>query len=322
LLGVIGILIAGSIATRNIAATSAGSQIRASISFEGLAALVRSPGFDRGAVVLVDPTRSTLQRDLPPHHAMLAIPMSAVKSGTPDSFKDAEKTTGVWELANYRVEFRSSANAAPVRPTRTAETVTYPRTAEHWRDVKWIVSMERLVGSGLGNIRSDLMTSADLRGSMLSARVSLIGGSVEATEPAEPWNQNEQRFLPLKGAIADRPIQQAATQRILYRPEPAATFQIVLLPSDGSAVRVIELHGGPSEIPITISNHTTMDTLLNHESPHQAVHFLAFYDLLATPAKAPVIPTSLVPYPSTRTEASPGYFCPGDGPMFTWSFEE
>ena len=248
--------------------------------------------------------------------------MAAVESGTPDAFADVEHRIGVWELANYRVELNTSASKGPLRPVQTAATVTYPRSSEEWRDVKWMVSMEKLVGSGLGGIRSDLMTSTDLRGSMLSARIALGAGTVEATEPPEPWNQNEQRFLVLKGPTPGRPFQQAATQRTLFKPEPSESFLIILRPSDGGPVREIELKAAVSEIPITISNHTTMDTLLNHESPHQAVHSMAFYDLLATPAKTPLIPSALVPYPTTHTAASPGFFCPGDWFVFTSSFEK
>jgi len=34
------------------------------------------------------------------------------------------------------------------------------------------------------------------------------------------------------------------------------------------------------------------------------------------------LPTASVPYPTTRTEASPGFYCPMDPPMFTWNFED
>jgi hypothetical protein len=322
LLGIVVVLLAAfALENRSLKAVEAGTQIRPVIGFEGLVALIRSQAFDRGAVVLVDPTRATLHRDLPAHRAILTIPMAAVKSGTPDAFADAEHRIGLWELKDYRVEFGSSAAAGPLRPIETASSVVHPRTANEWRDVKWIVSMDRLVGEGRGGIRSHLMTSTDLRNSILSARVSLGAGTIEATEPAAPWNQNEVRFLVLKGLTSDRPVQQAATQKLLYKPQQAESFRISLKPSDGGLTREIELKATGGEIPISISNHSTMDTLMNHEFPHQALHFLAYYDLLATPAAAPVVPTSLVPYPTTRTEASPGFFCMGDPPMFTWSFE-
>jgi len=315
-LGIIAVFIAGLVATRGIEATSAGPQIRPSISFEGLAALVRSEAFDRGVVVLVDPTRATLQPNLPAHHAMLAVPMSAVKSGTPDSFTDATKTIGVWELANVRVELRTSATG-PLRPVRTAPSVTHPRTPEEWRDVKWIVDMKALAGSS--EIRSTLMTATDLRGSALSARVALGAGTIEATRPPEPFSQSEVRFLVLRGLTPARPVQQAVTQKLLYTPDAAESLAIVLHPSDRSAPRTIELKASADEIPISVSNHTTMNTLVNGEMPQQGVHSLAFYDLLATPAKTPVIPSALVPYPETRTLASPGFFCDGNWYLFTSS---
>ncbi len=301
-----------------VTAVNAGSEIRPAISFEGLVALVRSQTFDRGAVVLVDPTGATLQANLPPHHAMLTIPMSAVQSGTPGSFTDASKTTGVWDIANTRIEFQTTATGR-LRPIRSASSVTHPRTAEEWRDVKWIVGMESLAGSS--EIRSDLMTATDLRGSMLNGRVALGAGTIEATRPPEPWSQSEVRFLVLKGLTSGRPVQQAATQRLLYTPDAAQSFTIVLYPSDGGLARRIELKATGETTPISVSNHTTMNTLVNGDMPQQGVHFFAYYDLLATPAKMPVIPTSLVPYPSTSTAASPGFFCMGDPPMFTSSFE-
>ena len=121
---------------RGLSAVATGVQIRPVIGFEGLVALVRSQAFDRGAVVLVDPTRATLHRELPSHHAMLKVPMSKLKSGAPDSFADAEHTISVWELADYHVEFAALSNAGPLRPIETAASITHPRTAAEWRDVK------------------------------------------------------------------------------------------------------------------------------------------------------------------------------------------
>ncbi|MBY0493814.1 MAG: hypothetical protein K2Y23_06330 [Cyanobacteria bacterium] len=309
-----GIVVAGGTGT----AMNEGQMIRAAISFEGLVALVRSPNFDRGAVVLVDPTRSAYQPHLPSHHAMLTIPMSAVRSGTPDSFTDSTKTIGVWELANTRIEFESSATGS-LRPVRTAADVTHPRTIEDWRDVKWIADMKSLAGTS--EIRPSVMTAADLSSAGLNARVTLSAGTIEAVRPPEPFNRSEVRFLVLKGLTAGQPMQQAVTQSLLYTPSKAQSFAIVLRGSDGT-VRRIELRATGEKTPISISNHTTMDTMMDGEMPREGVHFFAYYDLLATPTKTPVIPTALVPYPATNTAASPGFYCSGDPPQFTWSFEQ
>ena len=314
------IVAVATIAANSPRVASGDPLIRPSVTFEGLAALVRSEAFDRGAVVLVDPTRSTLQSHLPAHHAMLTIPMSAVKSGTPDGFADAEQRVGVWELANASVSFETSATG-PLRPMRTAANVTHPRTAEEWRDVKWLINMDAVAGSS--EIRSSLMTAADLRGSGLNARVALGAGTIEATVPSEPYSQSEVRFLPLHGLTNGRPFQQAGTRRLLYTPDAARSFAIVLQPSNGGAPRKIELRPTAERITINISNHTTMDTLTNGEMPQRAVHFLSYFDLLAKPVTTALVPSSLVPYPSTTTAASPGFFCDGSWfPSFTSSFEE
>ncbi len=300
----------------------ASAPTKVAVSLEGLMALIHSPAFDRAAVVAVDATRATLRRDLPAHRPLLSIPLHAVRNAVPDEYADAGHTIGLWGIANMQVSFRTSAADRRIRSVRTADGVRYPRTAEDWRDVKWLIEMDRLVGLGLGRVKDEVL-SADPRTTIVAARIGLEGGTLEATEPPEPWNQGETRFLALRGLTSERPAQQAVTQRILFTPDADDTIHIVLTPFGGGATRVIEIQAAGETTPVTISNHSTSPTLLNahHDNPPQAVHFLAFYDLLATRASQPVIPSGLVPFPDVRTSATPGLFCPGDWPSFTGSFD-
>lgn len=296
------------------------------VSFEGLMALVRSSAFDQASVLVVEATHATLRRDLPPHRPILVIPVAAVRGARPDSYADAQHTLGVWNLQNQDVSFRRVASGlnSRIRPVRTADGVQYPTSPAEWRDVKWIVDMDRLVGAGRGRVKDEFMTKKDLRDTVVASRVTLESGTLASTEPAEPWNRGEMRFLPLQGQPAARPYQQAATHRLVFTPDIDSTLRIVLSPFDSSPVRELELLPTAAPVHVTISNLPTVSHLLNahHDEPPQAVHFLAFYDLLATPAAEPVVPSALVPYPSVRTTATPGAFCPGDWPSFVFDKHE
>jgi hypothetical protein len=289
-----------------------------SVVFTGLCALVADGDRGPGQVLLVD-ARGVGEVGgvvLPPHAPTLVVslgdlanaetsqPTMVVVAGLGHgSAPPATEQVGLWDLTGtevrIRVQGREGTGLELYRPSEGASSWPEPprdvNDPSSWRDLRFVASMESLVGDG--RIRPDLVASDAARPGLprsVASRFHLDSGRLEAGIPSEDVHRDD--VYEFRGAGGELRLRQAMTDTMRWSLEAETSAVIVeIIPVAGGPTRRLVLAPSPAPHTLFVSN-LPADT-----GPHGAhhgvndadlgaLHFGAYYKLLRDEPDDPPMP--------------------------------
>ena len=246
-----------------------------------------------------------------PHLPRLLAPAEAVfEESTPPSGVDGDRV--FWSLANQRATLISGASGGTTKVTglRNPDEVLRPRAdgGSH-RDVTWIARMSKIPAAGGGAVNPKCFDD-NPKSAKVASRVRFNGGSVEGRFK-HPFHQVVWQIgdsgttpEPFKQALGELRVSQTIpSERVVFRLEPfdgAPSSDIVLIRTDSVNLEV-EIANLPRQVVCTSSSHA-----------NNLAHFVAFYELLATPPTSKPVPSCQTNCPGCGHQGEPIYCPPAD----------
>jgi hypothetical protein len=286
-----------------------------SIAFTGLCALISGGQGQPGEVLLLDAKGVGEVRGvtLPEHAPTLVVGMNdlanpessrptRVVAGRPGPNGRVEQL-GIWDLTGMEVRVRAQGGASAglhlFQPSKGESTwPDSPRDVQEaagWRDLRYVPSMEALVGDGRINpaLLGDGVPAPSGLPRSVAARFYLDAGLLEGALPSQETYREE--LYEFRAGAAERSLRQALTDTVQWTMQSeAAAIVIDLVPTAGGETKRLLL--GPSATPhrLFVSNLPTENSV--HSAAHNmktedmgGLHFGAYYALLMTqPAQMPL----------------------------------
>jgi hypothetical protein len=306
-----------------------------SVAFTGLCALITGGHGAPGEVLLVDAKGVGEVRGvtLPEHSPTLVVGLRALANAeTSDPTRvvtawsaapgSAGEPIGIWDLTGSEVRIRAAgASARGVEIFRAsaddASWTGVPQNADDpdsWRDMRYVPTMESLVGDG--RIDPRLVGGMDAPATDLprtvAARVFFEGGRLEGGMPSPEFRNKVFEF---NAAGLDKQVRQALTDTIRWILESDAEAVVIdITPIAGGRTKRLLLGSSASPHSVFISNLPTEMSSHAHadmtEDELGAAHFAAYYRLLKNdPSREPAL--LVAPEPRRGAGLIRGPFCPG-----------
>ncbi len=287
-----------------------------SIAFTGLCALVGGGDGKPGEILLVDAkgVGQVHGITLPEHAPTLVVSLNdlanpdsghptRVIAGTPNNTGRVDQL-GVWDLAGSEVRIRAqgveSTGLQFFRPAKDESSWPEPprKTDDpaSWRDLRFVPSMQALVGDG--RINPALTASDGFASSLLpqsvAARVHLDAGLLQGAIPSQPTYRDD--LFEFRSAATKRTVRQAMTDTMQWTLQTDAAAVIVeIVPVKGGPTKKLLLAPSAKPHKLFVSNLPAENS--PHADTHQALgeeemialHFGAYYALLLNaPANQPL----------------------------------
>jgi hypothetical protein len=290
-----------------------------SVVFTGLCALVTDGGGGGGQMLLVDakgvgkvggvalprhaPTLVVSLRDLA--NAETSDPTRVVLAGLDRGSSALPGTdhVGLWDLAGtevrIRVQGREGTGLELYWPREGMSTWPEPpRDVDDpgsWRDLRFVASMEALVGDG--RIRPDLVVTDGARRGLpraIASRIHLEAGRLEGAIPSHEVARDD--VWEFRSVGQEPRLRQAMTDTMRWSLEADTSAVVIeIIPVAGGPIKRLVLAPSAAPHPLFVSNLPAETA--PHEAHHAmsdsemgALHFGAYYKLLLNEPNDPPMP--------------------------------